>query len=259
MTVILGVADVAMGLVYIGIGVLILVDLRRGWSTRGFSHLGAALIALAFTCGPYHVMHGIHLLEGVHGGVIELVTVLIGLPPGWMFARLRVEAFMGGRGDRLLAGTPTWIELLPLAGATYAAAVLAAIQRPEPSVALRVTALPDLALVGVYAAIAAVLVRSQLAQREARGGWSLSGLSLLGIFATCTPMHATTAAVTLGQASGEIHAPIAAAFGIPAGLYFLWVVWALSGGRLVDWDRRPDLTGIRESAIREPTLVGSSR
>ena len=73
----------------------------------GFSHFGAAWIAMAFTCGPHHWVHGVHLgFEGRAAGVLDFVAVLVGVPAGVIWFLLRVEAFRGGRGDRFIRGTP---------------------------------------------------------------------------------------------------------------------------------------------------------
>lgn len=81
------------------------VEMLRNRRTMGFSHAGAAWIAMAFTCGPHHWVHGLHVaFEGRTGGPLDLVAVVVGLPAGVIWFLLRIEAFRGGRGDRLLKG-----------------------------------------------------------------------------------------------------------------------------------------------------------
>jgi hypothetical protein len=81
--------------------------MRRDWRSFGFSHFGAAWIAMAFTCGPHHLAHGIHVgLEGRPGGPLDLLAVVVGLPVGVGWLSLRLEAFFGGRGDRFILGEP---------------------------------------------------------------------------------------------------------------------------------------------------------
>jgi hypothetical protein len=90
--------NVVLGLVYLQYGVMTFVDMKRNWSTMGFSHFGAAWIAMAFTCGPHHVEHGLHILAaGRNGAVLDLAAVLVGFPAGVAWFLLRLEAFLGGR------------------------------------------------------------------------------------------------------------------------------------------------------------------
>src|SRR5437867_3006166 len=107
-----------------------IVDLKRGWRTMGFSHFGAAWIAMAFTCGPHHLVHGVHILfEGRTGGPVDLLAVAVGFPAGVVFLGLRLEAVFGGRGDRFVSGTPTWVQSLPTLAAVYMTILAAAMLR----------------------------------------------------------------------------------------------------------------------------------
>ena len=42
-----------------------------------------------------------------------IAALAIGLAPGLIFIGLRTEAAFGGRGDRLIAGTPLWLAAAP--------------------------------------------------------------------------------------------------------------------------------------------------
>src|ERR1043165_10288562 len=96
--------NLILGLAYTSYGVMTAVELKRGWKTLGFSHFGAAWIAMAFTCGPHHLVHGVHILfEGRVGGPLDLLAVAVGFPAGVVFLGLRLEAFFGGRGDRFIS------------------------------------------------------------------------------------------------------------------------------------------------------------
>ena len=98
----------------------------RNRKTMGFSHFGAAWIAMAFTCGPHHFVHGIHLLfEGRTGGILDLIAVAIGVPAGVIWFLLRVEAFFGGRGDRFIEGSPGWVLAIPTLFGIYVTALIA--------------------------------------------------------------------------------------------------------------------------------------
>src|SRR5437870_1072065 len=57
MTVAVAVANVLIGVVYCQYGTMTLIEMRRHWGEMGFSHFGAAWIAMAFTCGPHHLVH----------------------------------------------------------------------------------------------------------------------------------------------------------------------------------------------------------
>ena len=109
--------NIVLGLVYMQYGTMTLLEMIKNRRTMGFSHFGAAWIAMAFTCGPHHWFHGIHLMEwGGKGGPLDLIAVLVGFPAGVIWFGLRVEAYRGGRGDRHVSGTPHWIMALPTLG-----------------------------------------------------------------------------------------------------------------------------------------------
>src|SRR5437764_13205835 len=109
--------NLILGFVYIQYGTLTVIDMRRNWRTMGFSHFGAAWIAMAFTCGPHHFVHGLHMLlakgAGGQAGGLDLIAVAVGFPAGVTWFLLRIEAFTGGRGDRFIAGSPLWVAALP--------------------------------------------------------------------------------------------------------------------------------------------------
>ena len=111
------VLNTVLGTVYTCYGLITIVDMKRGWRTNGFSHFGAAWLAMAFTCGPHHLDHGLHIfLSGRGGGWLDLVTIAVGFPAGVIWFLLRVEAMFGGRGDRHITGTPVWLEAMPVVG-----------------------------------------------------------------------------------------------------------------------------------------------
>ena len=238
-------ANLVLGTVYTCYGLMTILDMKRGWKTHGFSHFGAAWIAMAFTCGPHHLDHGLHeLVSGRSGGWLDLVAILIGFPAGVGWFVLRVEAMFGGRGDRFIAGTPLWLELLPTAVASYTVAIVAAtfwLSQGVSGLELRVT--PNLALVVLYTAIAAVLLRNQFRNRPAAGGWSTSGVSLSLVMYTCAVMHAVFALyANRGAYDLDWHGLTIDVIAVPAAAYFLWVTWALTSGWLHDWNKPPDVT-----------------
>ena len=119
--------NLLLGVVYLSYGAMTIIDLRRGWDERGFSHFGLAWIAMAFTCGPHHFEHGLHIaLAGRNGGALDLIAVVVGLPAGVTWFLLRVEALAGGRGDRFISGTPRWVAALPALSVVYLVVLVAA-------------------------------------------------------------------------------------------------------------------------------------
>lgn len=251
MNVATAVVNIAMGGAYVIIGSLVVIELVRGWKRWGPSPMGMALVAMAYTCGPAHLDHGIHLaVRSDQAASLDLLTVVAGLPAGWMFAMLRVEAFRGGRGERTVRGTPAWMALLPSAVVAHLAVLIAATSHTGRALSYDRALVPNVALVAVYAAIAAVLLRAQVGAHRETGEWSVSGLSLTGIFATCAPMHAATAFyVTSGRYAAGVHALTIGWASVPAGLYFLWVVRRLSTGQTHDWDAA-------SPAVPAPTMAG---
>lgn len=231
--------NIVLGIAYCGYGVMTAVEMRRDRHTHGFSHFGLAWILMAFTCGPHHLVHGVHILfEGRRGGILDLYSVVVGLPAGVAWLALRIEAFAGGRGDRFISGDPGWLRALPAAAALYAgslvvgmAATLSGSAHPTPLV------VPNLLLVVIYLAISLFVLRTQLRNHPRLGGWSLSGLSLTMIFATCALMHAVMAVYTAtGAYAFDIHGLVVDWLSLPAGLYFLSVVRRLYRDAIHDWN-----------------------
>jgi hypothetical protein len=234
--------NIVLGLVYCQYGTMTLIEMVRSRSSRGFSHFGAAWVAMAFTCGPHHLVHGLHVATGgANAGTMDLVAVLVGFPAGVIWFVLRVEAFAGGRGDRLIRGTPSWLVTLPvLAGVYVTALVAAAINLTTVSVTGETGVAANVLLVGLYSAIGYFLARTQIANRRPLGGWSLSGLALAVVFPTCAVMHGIYAYYTLtGHYAVETHTRVIDWLAVPAAVYFLWVVHALYRGTFRDWNGAP--------------------
>jgi hypothetical protein len=239
MSIAVGVLNLVLGAVYLQYGTITVAEMRKNWSRMGFSHFGAAWIAMAFTCGPHHMVHGIHVLfEGRAPGPLDLVTVAVGAPAGVIWFRLRVEAFLGGRGDRHISGNPVWILALPTVFGMYVTAlVAAALAAGAPHWDRLPELLPNLLLVPVYAMVAFYVTRTQIANHRPLGGWSLSGVSLGLIFWTCATMHAAYALYSLtGRYGFDVHGFGVDVLAVPAGLYFLGVVRGLYRGTFRDWN-----------------------
>ena len=232
------VGNIVLGLVYTSYGLITIAEMKRGWRTMGVSHFGLAWIAMAFTCGPHHLEHGLHVGGVGNGGLLDLVAVAIGVPAGVTWFLLRLEALRGGRGDRFIPGTPLWVSALPWVLGGYAIALLAAVGvvlRDGGRFGPRLT--PNLLLLGLYCVIGYYLLRTQLANRAVAGGWSLSGLSLTVVFPTCGLMHVMFVVyATTGQYDVGWHGLVIDWLAVPAAIYFLWVVRSLSLGTLTDWN-----------------------
>lgn len=230
-------ANVITGLVYTTYGLMTIAELRRHWRTRGPSHFGLAWVAMAFTCGPHHLEHGLHVLVDGTAGTVDLIAITVGLPAGIIFFLLRVEAMRGGTGDRTASETLGAIITPAVLGAASVAAAVAATRALEDGLRLSWTLAPNLLLVGLYLAIAATLAATQAHNRAARGTWSLSGLSLTVVFVTCAVMHGSWV-VHVSQGLYEVHGHLVAidVLAVPAAIYFLWVVGELHRGRLPDWN-----------------------
>jgi hypothetical protein len=183
-------------------------------------------------------VHGAHVVfEGRAGGPLDFVAVAVGFPAGVVWFLLRVEALTGGRGDRVVPGTPAWIEILPtLAGAYTVWLAASAVGVSSAGLHYSDGIGPNLMLILLYGAIGAVLLRTQLANRAASGGWSLSGLALTVVFPTCGFMHGAYALyVSTGRYEADAHGVWIDTLAVPAAAYFLWVVWSVANARIRDW------------------------
>lgn len=239
MTAAVSAANLFLGIAYLALAALVLWELVRGWGQRGTTHFGLALAAIAFTCGPHHIVHGMHVgFEGQRAGRLDLITVLVGLPPALIFLRLRVEALFNGPGDRLVAETPGWLHALPVAFAAYTAAVVtagASMITSAPS--LSVEGGIGLAAAGVFGTIGVLLVRTQVRNRREAGGWSLSGLMLSGLFVTCSVMHVAMAMEVTARARAlDLHLVAVDTAAVGAALWFLYVVRDLLRQARAEWD-----------------------
>ncbi len=240
MTALVAITNLILGVAYTGYGVITLIELKRGWRTYGFSHFGAAWIAMAFTCGPHHLAHGLHAaVEGRPGGSLDFAAVAIGLPFGVIWLLLRLEAMAGGRGDRFIIGTPGWMKAAPTIAAVYVTAFIAAMIGVAGAPLRFVGTIPANAiLVGLYVTIGYFLVRTQLRNRDALKGWSVSGCSLSVVFPTCAMMHAVFGLYTAtGLYAFDVHAAFIDWLAVPAAAYFLWVVRGLYRDSLRDWNQ----------------------
>jgi hypothetical protein len=244
-TVAAGIFALLTGLAYSGLGMIAVYELGRNRKTRGFSYLGGAFALMAATCGPHHLVHAEHYLlwdEVVTGPM--LAALAIGLVPGAIFVLLRIEAHLGGRGDRFIGGTPVWLAMLPWAVVAAAGAIAwEAMADARDLNALSVVA--NSLLFVNYLIVGVLVLRTQLARRPALGGWSVSGLAMGGVFVTCGVAHLVAGLAT----PADWHTLLFDIPGVPFSIYFLWVVRSLHRKSLRDWNRRP-LVGLASRQSR---------
>jgi len=234
-TIAAGILALLTGLAYSGLGVIAVYELSRDRKTRGFSYLGGAFALMAATCGPHHLVHAEHHLlwgEAVSGPM--LAALAVGFVPGGIFVLLRIEALFGGRGDRFVSGTPLLLAALPwLVAAGSGAIVWEAIHQTSDVNALSLTA--NFLLFVNYTIVGVLVLRTQLARRPGLAGWSVSGISMGGVFVTCGVAHLVAGLAT----PADWHTLLFDVPGVPFSVYFLWVVRSLHRNSLRDWNRRP--------------------
>jgi len=256
MSLVIGIGSLMIGLAYAGLGSL------SAWETislhryRGWSRFGIGFSLMAASCGPHHLVHGWHVLQGEPISYPMFAATLIGLPAGLVFVLLRFETVLGGQGDRWVAVSAHRAMLL-VGAFTLVAGALAAwtFAQPGTNFALQflctsagladrsaaggidygsVTFLANMFVVIAYGMVGCYLADRQVRSYLINGGWSLSGVALTGVFFTCAQMHFIDA-TTRGSGSMLFFDLI----GIPASIYFLWVVKQVHNDSVMDWNRRP--------------------
>ena len=254
MALLIGYGNLLIGIAYTGLGLL------SAWETislhryRGWSRFGIGFSLMAASCGPHHLVHGWHALQEGSFSWPTVAVTLIGLPAGVAFVGLRFETALGGRGDRRFGLSRYWAVAL---AAVFAVAVGGltgwTLARPSfPVVMCRALSLAQSAwlkpgldltpllvpanmfVVVTYGMVGWYLGDYQVRRHVAERSWSLSGVSLTGVFFSCALMH-------LIYATGERHSATLAfdLLGIPASIYFLWIVKRVHSDSVVDWNRRP--------------------
>lgn len=231
-----GVLALVTGLAYTALGLIAVSELLRHRRVRGFSHFGLAFSVMALTCGPHHLIHAWrHLVERepAHGPM--LAALAIGVVPAVVFIGLRLEAAFGGRGDRLIRDSRT-LAALPWLMAAAAGATLWETLRHAVAMDVDVRVLlPNLILFASYALVGYFVARTQLARRPLLDGWSLSGVALSAVFATCALSHLVAGLLTTSDSRGVVFDNLA----VPASIYFLWAVYRLHRDSARDWNRQP--------------------
>ena len=229
--------SIGLGLAYLALAVIAVVEVGQARRTRGVSRFGLAYVGMALSCGPHHLIHGAEALQGFNANWPMVASVFVGLPAGVIFVGLRIEAMAGGRGDRHIHGTPALLMLGAMAFCVVAGMLVtvAAADFGGGHRASLLAVAPNLFVTVTYSIVGILLLRTQTLRRVALEGWSLSGLSLGAIFPSCALMHLVYAL----SAKGDLTICPVDVFGVPASAYFLWVVHRLYRQSMVDWNRRP--------------------
>lgn len=257
MLLIIGIGNLLVGTAYVGLGLLSAWEAATQYRYRGLSRFGLGFSLMAASCGPHHLVHGWCVLQGGTVTTPMLLVTLTGLPAGIVFCWLRAEAMLEGRGDRTVAVNGT-----VMAGALIAllivVSVLAGWAMASPPVLSAVicttqgiqswfsasgagTNGPSLVLLSnlwvtfTYAMVGWYLVDTQIRRYVSTHSWSLSGLALAAVFPSCAAMHLILALTS----SSEISTLPFDLLGVPASVYFLWVVKQLHADSAIDWNRRP--------------------
>jgi hypothetical protein len=229
---------------YLFLFVIAVREVRRAERVVAFD---AALTLMFLGCGSHHAVHAEHaLIFGRPADATSVVALAIAAVPSAIFLALRVEAMRGGRGDRFIPGTPAWLGALPvLLGAAAGALLLGALMGGPASVPDLPGLASNLVLLATYSMVGWFLIRTQVARRPLRGGWSLSGVSLATIFPACAVAHVVSALVS----PGDVHTLVVDGYQIPVSLFFLWTVHSLyrRGRRLA---RRRPVVGRSRSTPR---------
>jgi hypothetical protein len=231
-----GLLSLATGLAYTALGLIAVVELVHHRRDRGFSHFGLSFAVMAFTCGPHHLIHAYrHLVahEPTHGPM--LAAMALGAVPAVIFIALRLEAALGGRGDRLVRDLHLFPAIPALMVAASGAILWEALRHAtKTDVDLR-SLVPNLILFANYSLVGYFTARTQLARRPLLDGWSLSGTAMSAVFLTCALSHLVAGMVTGSNPVGVVFDNV----GVPASFYFMWAVYRLNRDSERDWNRRP--------------------
>uniref|UniRef100_A0A9E8CQM3 Uncharacterized protein n=1 Tax=Bosea sp. NBC_00436 TaxID=2969620 RepID=A0A9E8CQM3_9HYPH len=272
--VLIGIGNLMIGIAYAGLGLL------SAWETislhhyRGWSRFGIGFALMAASCGPHHLMHGWQLLQGEAVSWPIIAVTIIGLPPGLIFVGLRFETAWNGQGDRGIPASPQRAILLSAAFAMVAGGLaawsLARLPAAElpfqilcssseiPGIAgsgfsfVSPSFLANLFVTGTYGMVGWYLADRQVRRYLTDGSWSLAGIAMSGVFMTCALMHLVAAAAC--ETGWALTFDL---IGVPASIYFLWIVRQLHRDAVTDWNRRP-LIGAATAPARASPWSGAN-
>lgn len=273
-----GVGGLGIGLAYTSLGLLSAWEAVSLHRYRGWSRFGLGFSLMAASCGPHHLTHGWHVLQSGNASGPLVAATLIGLPAGLIFVWLRIEAMCGGRGERLIAASAHQAILLAGALAMVAGGLAAwSFFQPGSGVPLEIICtslgaitlganagsdvsyasvkfLANIFVVATYGMVGWYLADRQVRRYLTSDVWSLSGVSLTGVFFTCAQMHLIDATT-----DGDGLMLVFDLLGVPASVYFLWVVKRLHNDSVMDWNRRPFVGAAGAPARPSPWSNGIAR
>lgn len=269
MSLVIGICNLLVGMAYVGLGLLSAWEAASQYRYRGLSRFGLGFSLMAASCGPHHLVHGWCVLQGGTVSLPMLAMTLTGLPAGIVFCWLRAEAMLtDGRGDRTVA-----INGSVMAGAALAMVIMVSVlagwalaSPPVPSAVVctakgiqslitdsgmglngpALVMYSNLWVTFTYGMVGWYLIDTQIRRYVSTHSWSLSGLSLAAVFPTCAAMHLILA---LTSSAAETSTLVFDLIGVPASVYFLWVIKQLHTDSAMDWNRRP-LAGLAASPHR---------
>jgi hypothetical protein len=134
----------------------------------------------------------------------------------------------------VLASQSLAVPPLPAAMCTLFGIEPAADARPGAEF-LSLIFITNVAAAAAYVMVGWYLFVTQVRRYASLRQWSLSGLSLAAVFPTCAFMHVIHA-FSFGSHSATLVFDL---LGVPASIYFLWVVKRVHRDAVVDWNRRP--------------------
>jgi hypothetical protein len=108
--------------------------------------------------------------------------------------------------------------------------------------------LPNLVLFVNYVVVGVLVRRTQIARRPLLGGWSLSGVAMAGVFPSCGISHLAAGL----SVPADVHMLLFDLPGVPASLFFLWVVSRVHADSLAGWNRRPLVGRAAATSRRSP-------
>lgn len=253
---IVGIGNLLVGMAYVTLGLLSTWEAASQYRRRGLSRFGLGFSLMAASCGPHHLVHGWCALQGGTVSTPMLVVTLTGLPAGIVFCWLRAEAMRGGRGDRTVpvngsvmggAAIASLVVVGLLAGWAMATppapdllictteGIQSWLGGPGATLGPMLVMLSNLWVTFTYSMVGWYLGDTQIRRFISTHTWSLSGLALTAVFPSCAAMHLILA-LTNGQQTGTLLFDL---IGVPASVYFLWVVRQLHADAAMDWNRRP--------------------
>lgn len=198
---------VITGAAYLAVTALCAIDVGRLGRYNGdraaIIPFSVVLGLVMFTTGIHHLDYAVHLNDSGRVSFGDFATIVLAVPAAavWVFLRLeRLRDNAPGRGDRIIHDHRPWIGSTVttfvmtaafLAGFTTGRAREAAQYADTSMLSLEPWwhYFPLMVTAAAFAYVAVRLWGQARTDYAARGYWSLSGLALAAVFATCANVH----------------------------------------------------------------------